>query len=92
VLPELSVESLGDWERFVKIVLLGFVGLILGALVGGVVGVVLGFVWTAVFHTSSFEGYSGMLVFYTFTPLGIILGALIGAVGLGFLASRSDPV
>jgi hypothetical protein len=25
-------------------------------------------------------------------PLGIILGALVGAVGLGFLASRADPV
>jgi hypothetical protein len=76
----------------VKIVLLGFVGLILGALAGGVIGVILGFIWIDVFHTSSFEGYSGMLVFYTFMPIGIIAGALIGAVGLGFLASRADPV
>jgi hypothetical protein len=76
----------------VKIVLLGFVGLILGALAGGVIGVILGFVWITVFHTSSFEGYSGMLVFYTFMPIGIIIGALIGAVGLGFLASRAEPV
>jgi hypothetical protein len=76
----------------VKIVLLGFVGLILGALAGGVIGVILGFIWTDLFHTSSFEGYSGMLVFYTFMPIGIIAGAMIGAVGLGFLASRADPV
>ena len=75
-----------------KIVLLSFVGLFLGAIFGGVIGIALGFAWTSIFHTSSFEGYSGMLVFYTFMPLGIISGALIGAVGLGVLASRADPV
>jgi hypothetical protein len=75
-----------------KIVLLGLVGLFLGAIFGGVIGIALGFAWTSIFHTSSFEGYSGMLVFYTFMPLGIIFGALIGAVGLGVLAARADPV
>jgi hypothetical protein len=73
-----------------KIVFLGLVGLFLGALFGGVLGVGLGLVWTSVFHTSSFEGYSGMLVFMTFMPIGIILGALIGAVGLGYLAARGS--
>jgi hypothetical protein len=29
-----------------------------------------------------------MLVFYTFLPIGIIAGALLGGVGLGVLASR----
>jgi hypothetical protein len=71
-----------------KIVLLGLVGLFFGALLGGVIGVILGLVWTSVFHTSDFEGYSGMLVFMTFMPLGIIIGALIGAVGLGYVAAR----
>ena len=75
-----------------KIVMLGFVGLFLGAIFGGVIGTGLGLIWMSVFHTSSFEGYSGMLVFYTFMPIGIIVGALSGAVGLGFLASRADPV
>ena len=74
-----------------KIVLLGFIGLFFGAILGGVIGIGLGLIWTNVFHTSSFEGYSGMLVFYTFMPLGIISGALIGAVGLGVLASHADP-
>jgi len=74
-----------------KIVMLGFVGLLLGAILGGVIGTGLGLIYTSVFHTTSFEGYSGMLVFYTFMPIGIIAGALIGAVGLGFLASRSGP-
>jgi len=75
-----------------KIVMVGFVGLFLGAILGGAVGIGLGLIYTSVFHTASFEGYSGMLVFYSFMPLGIIFGALIGAVGLGVLASRADPV
>jgi len=29
-----------------------------------------------------------MLVFYSFTPVGIIAGALLGAVGLGIVAAR----
>ena len=73
-----------------KIVLPGLIGLFFGAILGGVIGVGLGFIWTEVFHTSSFEGYSGMLVFFTFMPIGIILGGLIGAVGLGVLAARAD--
>jgi len=71
-----------------KIAMLGLIGLILGAIAGGAIAVGLGLVWTSVFHTSSFEGYSGNLVFFTFMPLGIILGGLTGAVGLGFLAMR----
>jgi hypothetical protein len=75
-----------------KIVVVGFVGLFLGAMLGGVIGIGLGLFYTSVFHTTSFEGYSGMLVFYTFMPIGIIFGALIGAAGLGYLASRADPI
>jgi hypothetical protein len=73
-----------------KIVMLGLIGLVLGAIVGGVIGIGLGMLWINVFHTSDFEGYSGMLVFYSFMPIGIIAGGLIGAIGLGVLASRSD--
>jgi hypothetical protein len=68
---------------------LGCLGFILGAILGGVIGVALGFAWTSVAHTSDFEGYSGMLVFYSFMPIGIIAGGLIGAVGLALLATRS---
>ena len=71
-----------------KVVMLGLIGFLLGSIVGGVIGIGLGFVWTSVFHTSSFEGYSGMLVFFTFMPIGIILGGLAGAIGLGILAAR----
>ena len=73
-----------------KIALLAIVGLFLGGIVGGVAGVALGFIYTTVAHTTSFEGYSGMLVFFTFMPIGIILGALIGAVGLGFVGGRDN--
>jgi hypothetical protein len=69
-------------------VVLALVGLFLGALAGGVIGVGAGFLWTTLFHTSDFEGYSGMLVFFTFIPIGIIVGAVLGAAGLVYLASR----
>jgi hypothetical protein len=72
-----------------KVVMVGLVGLILGTIMGGLIGVALGFVWISVFQTSSFEGYSGMLVFYSFMPIGMILGAVIGAGSLGYLAARS---
>jgi hypothetical protein len=71
-------------------VVLALVGLFLGALAGGVIGVGAGFLWTTVFHTSDFEGYSGMLVFFTFMPIGIIVGAVLGAAGLVYLASRES--
>ena len=69
---------------------LALVGLFLGAIAGGVIGVGAGLLWTTVFHTSDFEGYSGMLVFYTFMPIGIIIGAVLGAAGLVYLASRDS--
>lgn len=69
-------------------VVLALVGLFLGAIAGGAIGVGAGFLWTTVFHTSDFEGYSGMLVFFTFMPIGIIVGAVLGAAGLVYLASR----
>jgi len=71
-----------------KIASLGCLGMFLGAIAGGVIGVGLGFLWINVFHTSDFEGYSGMLVFFTFMPIGIIVGAVLGAAGLVYLASR----
>jgi hypothetical protein len=69
-------------------VMLALVGLFLGAIAGGAIGIGAGFLWTTVFHTSDFEGYSGMLVFFTFMPIGIIVGAVLGAAGLVYLASR----
>jgi hypothetical protein len=44
-------------------VMLALIGLFFGAIAGGVIGVGAGFLCTTLFHTSDFEGYSGMLVF-----------------------------
>ena len=71
-------------------VMLALIGLFLGAIAGGAIGVGAGFLWTTVFHTTGFEGYSGMLVFFTFMPIGIIVGAVLGAAGLVYLASRPN--
>jgi hypothetical protein len=35
--------------------------------------------WVEIFKTSDFEGYSGMLVFFTFMPAGAMIGGLGGA-------------
>lgn len=71
-----------------KVVGLALVGFFLGAILGGVAGVVCGLVWTQVFHTTSFEGYSGMLVFFTFMPIGALLGGCFGAAALAYVASQ----
>jgi hypothetical protein len=70
---------------------LGCLGFVLGAIIGGVIGIALGFVWTSVFQTSDFEGYSGMLVFFTFMPIGAIAGGILGAAALAAIAMRVEP-
>ncbi len=72
-------------------VVLALIGLFLGAVVGAALGVGAGLLWTEVFHTSSLEGYSGYLVFLTFMPIGMLVGAVSGAVGMVYLASRPSP-
>ena len=52
------------------------------------VGVGLGFAYTKIFNVSDFEGYSGMLIFFTFMPLGAIAGGLGGAIILGMVGAR----
>lgn len=69
-------------------ILLVFAGLVLGLLAGAVLGLGAGLAWTSYFETSSFEGYSGFLVFLTFMPVGTLVGGLIGAIGFGMFALR----
>ena len=64
------------------IVFLAFVGLVLGAIFGAGLGIGAGLLWTTIFHTSDFEGYSGMLVFTGFAPAGAMIGGLAGAIGM----------
>lgn len=39
-----------------------------------------------IFKTTNFEGYSGMLVLFTFMPLGAAIGAVGGALLFGLIA------
>ena len=75
-----------------KIALLVLLGLMLGALSGAALGVGAGLAWVEIFKTSSFEGYSGMLVFFTFMPLGAAIGGLAGAVLFGLTALRDAQI
>ena len=72
-----------------KIALLALLGLVLGALGGAALGIGAGLAWTEIFKTSSFEGYSGMLVFFTFMPLGAAIGGIGGALLFGVMASAT---
>ena len=75
-----------------KIALLALLGLIFGALGGAALGIGAGLAWVEIFQTTDFEGYSGMLVFFTFMPLGAILGGLGGAFLFGLLAFRDNEI
>jgi hypothetical protein len=71
-----------------KVILLGLLGLILGLIGGGALGVGIGSICVEVFQVSRFEGGAGMMVFFTFMPVGAILGGILGAWLLGRLAAR----
>jgi hypothetical protein len=75
-----------------KIALLALLGLMLGALGGAALGIGAGLAWVEIFKTSDFEGTSGMLVFFTFMPLGAIIGGLGGALLFGVLAFRDNEI
>ena len=75
-----------------KVALLALLGLFLGALGGAALGVGAGLAFVEIAHTTSFEGYSGMLVFFTFMPLGAAIGGIGGAVTFGLLALRDDAI
>ena len=82
----------GDENASMKIALLALLGLMLGALGGAALGVGAGLAWVEIFKTSSFEGYSGMLVFFTFMPLGAGIGGLGGALLFGVIAARDAEI
>jgi hypothetical protein len=75
-----------------KIALLAVLGLVLGALGGAALGTGAGLAWVEIFKTTDFEGYSGMLVFFTFMPLGAMTGGLGGAFLFGLLAFRDGEI
>jgi hypothetical protein len=75
-----------------KITLLAMLGLFLGVIGGAALGVGAGIAWVEIFKTSGFEGYSGMLVFFTFMPVGAMIGGLGGGVFFGVMAARDDKI
>jgi hypothetical protein len=79
-------------SKAMKIALLILLGLLLGMLGGAALGVGAGLAWIEIFKTSNFEGFGGMLVFFTFMPLGAVLGGLAGALAFGLLAWRDAAI
>ena len=75
-----------------KIALLVLLGLVLGAVGGAAVGIGIGLAWVEIFKTSNLEGYSGLLVFFTFMPLGAAICGLGGALLFGILAVRDAEI
>lgn len=71
-----------------KTFFLAALGTIAGLILGAAVGILAGLAWTSIFKTTDFEGYSAMLVFFTFAPIGAVLGGLIGAIWAAYAASR----
>jgi hypothetical protein len=72
-----------------KTVVLAAFGTIAGLILGAAVGILAGIAWINLASTSDFEGQSAMLVFFTFAPIGSVLGGLTGAIWAGFVAARS---
>jgi hypothetical protein len=79
-------------KKNMKIALLALLGLALGALGGAALGIGAGLAWVEIFKTPSFEGYSGMLVFLTFMPLGAAVGGLSGALTFAVIAFRDAEI
>ena len=79
-------------EEHMKIALLALLGLALGTLGGAALGIGAGLAWVEIFKTTSFEGYSGMLVFFTFMPLGAVIGGIGGALLFGIIAIRDAEI
>ncbi|EJN15791.1 hypothetical protein PMI42_00642 [Bradyrhizobium sp. YR681] len=75
-----------------KVVLLAVLGLFLGALGGAALGIGAGLAFVEIAQTTSFEGYSGMLVFFTFMPAGAVIGGIGGGLLFGLLALRDDAI
>lgn len=85
-LPVTHHKAVCGQEQHMKIALLALLGLALGALGGAALGIGAGLAWLEIFKTMSFEGYSGVPVFFTFMPLGAAIGGIGGALLFGILA------
>jgi hypothetical protein len=76
-------------RQLMKIALFALLGAILGALGGGAIGIVAGIGWIELVKTANSEA---MLVFFTFMPMGAVLGAAGAAVLFGVMAARDAEI
>src|SRR6266481_6132101 len=90
-LPTIGRHAVG-LEYIMKIALLVLLGLVVGALGGASLGIGAGLAWVQIFRTTGFEGYNGMLVFFTFMPLGAAIGGLGGAFLFAVIAHRDAEI
>ena len=79
-------------ELHMKIAMLALLGLVLGILGGAALGIGAGLIWVQLFKTTNFEGYSSMLVFFTFMPLGAAAGGIAGSLLFSFLGFRDAGI
>jgi hypothetical protein len=82
-------KAVSGHEEPMKIALPALLGLALGALGGAALGIRAGLAWAEIFKTTSFEGDSGRLVFFTFMPLGAASAALCCSASSPFATSKS---
>ncbi len=75
-----------------KIALLVLLGLGLGVLGGAALGIGAGLAWVEIFRTTGFAGHGGVLVFFTFMPLGATVGGLAGGLLFGVTAIRDAEI
>jgi hypothetical protein len=75
-----------------KVALLALLGLALGTVGGASLGIAAGLAWVEIAQTPSFEGYSGMLVFLTFMPLGAAIGGIAGALLFALIAAHDAEI
>jgi hypothetical protein len=85
-------KAVSGHEEHMKIALLALLGLALGTLGGAALGIGAGLAWVEIFKTTSFEGHNGMLVFFTFMPLGAAIGGIGGALLFGIIAIRDAEI
>jgi hypothetical protein len=83
------LKTFSGQEEHMKIALLALLGLALG---GAALGIGAGLAWVEIFKTTGFEGYSSMLVFFTFMPLGAAIGGIGGALLFGVIAIRDAEI
>ena len=75
-----------------KIALLVLLGLLLGALGGAATGIGAGIAWSELIETAGPQDSTGALAFFTFMPIGAMIGALSGAVLFGVIAARDVEI